>query len=188
MPRAAPKPVTATYLRNVVRWYLERHDTTAAHLRRLLMQRVHRAAAAHGQDPAEGARLVDALLGELVASGLVDDRRYAEQTARRLRDRGQSARKIRAALAAKGLRGDVVEVALAGDDVDAAPDADPERLAAIRYARRRRLGPWRRPGAPDDVFRKELASLARAGFGYDVALDVLKGDAETLEAELPVGW
>src|SRR3546814_7265925 len=42
--------------------------------------------------------------------------------------------------------------------------AEPELAAAIAYARRRRLGPFRTPDARADRRDKDLAALARAGF------------------------
>jgi len=57
---------------------------------------------------------------------------------------------------------------------------DPDLAAACAFARRRRLGPYRR-GAGDRV--KELAAFARAGFSRDAARAVLAcADPDAAEA------
>jgi regulatory protein len=43
--------------------------------------------------------------------------------------------------------------------------AEPELAAALAYARRRRLGPYRSPAARTDLREKDLAALGRQGFG-----------------------
>ena len=56
--------------------------------------------------------------------------------------------------------------------------ADPDLAAAIRYAKRRRLGPFQR----DEIRRverrqKDLASLARQGFSYGIAKRVIYAES-----------
>lgn len=172
--RRDPRRITARYLESYTLHYLERYVTTTHHLRRLLRQRVNRSAAHHGDDPAEGHQLVDALIRKLVDLGLLDDRRYAEDKARALLQRGSSRRRIVQALGAKGLRGSLVDEALAAAGVD----DDAELRAARTYARKRRIGPWREGSADWQTRRKELAKLARRGFSYDVASRVVDAPAE----------
>ena len=87
--------------------------------------------------------------------------------------------RIRAALAAKGLGEAAIETALAGLAED---DADPELAAAVIFARKRRLGPWRDAGEREALRTKDLAAMARAGFGYRVARAVVEAeDAAALE-------
>ena len=51
------------------------------------------------------------------------------------------------------------------------------------YARRRHLGPYRAPDARDGRRERDLASLARAGFGFDIARRVVDAPSvEDLEA------
>ena len=91
--------------------------------------------------------------------------------------RGESSTKIRARLAAKG-----VESSVAAEAVQAlrAEAADPDLAAACAFARRRRLGPYRRAAA--DTAR-ELGAFARAGFARRVAEPVLAcADIDAVEA------
>ncbi|MCB9663853.1 MAG: RecX family transcriptional regulator [Alphaproteobacteria bacterium] len=184
--RRTARRVDPAYLRRLALWYLERWEGSRDTVRRTLVKRVDRAVAAHAQDRAELLRQVEGVLDALEAEGLVDDARFAQALVARLRARGGSTRRIRAALALKGIAPDVAAAALDEGDT---PGPSDERLAAIRYARRRRFGPWRRVDADADKLRKELASMARAGFGYPVARAILDAeDAHALEDELPIGW
>jgi regulatory protein len=183
MARRKAKRITETYLRRVLSWYLERHDAPASHIRRLMMQRVLRAVRELEQDREEAEAHLDTVLADFVRMGLVDDRRWTENAIARWRQRGVSERQIRARAAAKGARRDLVDELLAASREE--DEADPERLAALRYARRRRFGPWRRPDSPEDKRRKEMASMARAGFSFGLAREILDAeDREALEDEL----
>jgi regulatory protein len=159
----------------IERWalaYLGRFASSAENLRRVLLRRVRKRLAADRDAAAAAAAVIDALVARYQRSGLVDDAAYAAGRARARLRRGQSLRTIRAGLAAKGV---------AGEDAEAAIDAlrdeggDPDLAAACAFARRRRLGPYRRtPAEGDDLVRdKELAAFARAGFSRDAAQAVL---------------
>jgi regulatory protein len=177
--RRGPKPATAKHLENAALYYLERFASSAANLKRVLMRRVERSARLHGTDRAEGAASVEAIVARFVRSGLVDDRVYAEGRVGALFRRGVAPRSIRAALGAKGIATETIEAALATLEVA----GDPELIAAATLARRRRLGPYRAAEARAERREKDLAALARAGFGYDVARRVIDADDPTdLEA------
>jgi regulatory protein len=186
-PRAAarkrhrgPKPITTAYLENTALHYLERFSSSSAHLKRVLMRKVMRAAAAGDGNTAEGERLVDALVARYVAAGLVDDKAYAAQRAASLQRQGNSRFAIRGKLALKGVERTLIESALNELDQD---KAQSEVAAACALVRRRRLGPYRAAAARKGARQKDLATLARAGFSLDVARRVLRAqDPDALEA------
>ena len=171
--RRAPRPPTPERLHARALFYLQRFATTAAHLRRVLLRRALRDASALELDPARVRADVDAVVARVAAAGLVDDRLFALSRARRLAEAGRSPSRIRAALAAKGLTEPAIAEALRGL---AEEQPDPELAAAIAYARRRRLGPWRPAETRAEHRTKDLAALGRAGFGYGTARKVV--DAE----------
>jgi len=178
--RSAPRKATPKSLENAALYYLERFASSAANLRRVLMRRVERSARAHGTDRAEGAAAVDDIVRRFEASGLLDDRAYAAARAGTLHRRGGSARKIRASLMQKGVAPDDIEAALESlrDEAD-----EPELAAAVALARRRRLGPFRPAADREGRREKDLAALARAGFAYETARQVIEAaDIEALEA------
>lgn len=165
--RPFPKPAPATVLA-AARAYVDRYAPTEHGLRAHLARKVQPAAEAHGIAPDEVRAWIDAAVARLVAVGFVDDRRWAESRVRALRRRGSSTRAIRSALASKGVTAEVVEAALAVEEVE--PDLEAARL----WARKHRIGPWRTAPVDADGRRRELARLARKGFSYDVARRALQ--------------
>src|SRR5579883_2983099 len=141
--------------------YLERFASSAANLERVLKRRLRRAGLA-ADDPAQRAAL--AVIAELVEryrrAGLLDDRAYAEAQSASLSRRGLGRRRIRERLAAKGVAAEDIEGALAEL---AADPAESELAAAVRLARRKRLGPFRAAAERRERRDKDLAALGRAG-------------------------
>src|SRR5947209_11151412 len=152
--------------------YLERFASSAENLRRVLRRRVRRRTS-DTETVQRAAALIDELVERYRASGMIDDAAYAAARARGRLARGEPLRRIAAGLAAKGVDADDRAAALAGLH-ETIPD--PDLAAACAFARRRRLGPFRRGPArqePGDR-RRELAIFARAGFGRREAEAVLR--------------
>jgi regulatory protein len=179
-PRKLPRRMTAERIENVALHYLSRYASSSGNLRRVLMRQVERAAAAHDDDPAAGAELVDALIARFLRSGLIDDRAYAAQKAASLRRRGTSRFGIRGKLRQKGVGADHVNETVA--QLDGGGSDAGEFAAACVLVLRRRLGPCRSAGQRTAMRQKDLATLARAGFGLAVARRALSApDSATLE-------
>ena len=180
-PRRGPKKATPTYLERAALYYLDRYAAPAAHLQRLLMAKVARSARAHGTDPEAGAAAVENLIARLIRAGLLDDRTYALARARSLHRRGGSAYAIRGRLAAKGVDSSLIDEALAALAKQA---AEPELAAALAFARRRRIGPFRGESIRATHRDKDLAALGRQGFSIHLARRVIDAeDLEQLESE-----
>ncbi len=161
--------------------YLARYASSKAQLRRALERRIRRWASHEDADPATARAAIPTLLAKLERLGLLDDERFALGHAASLHRRGRSLGRIRTGLAQRGIDRDTATTALAA--VRAA-SPDPDFAAAAGFARRRRLGPYRPAKERAERRAKDLASLARAGFGYEVARRVLAAStAEELEAE-----
>lgn len=170
-----PKRLTRSRLRNITHHYLERYSTTRGHLRRLLQRRVDKSLRFFPDDDrVEMLGWVDALLDHLEATGHLNDRAWATSRLNKLARRGLSERALRAKLREKCVPGPLIDELVA----ELAPDP---REAVARYARRRRLGPFRPPHREADE-RKELAKLGRAGFSYGLARDLLSMSLEDAEA------
>lgn len=177
--RRGPRKATPEHLRNAALHYLERFASSEDNLRRVLMRKVQRSAHHHGTDAAEGAAAVEHLIQRFRETGLLDDASFAEARTRSLRERGQSARAIRFKLLAKGVPAAVAEDAVR--EIDGADASGAEREAAVTLARKRRLGPFADPAKRAERREKDLAALARAGFSYDIALEVVDADPADLE-------
>ena len=159
------------------RWalgYLGRYASSAENLRRVLIRRARR----HAPEATQQVRAqIDAIVARYRESGLLDDAAYAAARMASLHRRGDSLRAMRARLAGKGIPAEVAAEAISGLRKNA---PDPDIAAACAFARRRRLGPFRRAAADR---QRELAAFARAGFSRRVAEAVLDcGDVEAVEA------
>ncbi len=151
-------------LRHQALRYLARYPTSEARLARVLARRLWKEGIA---DHAEVAGLVEGVVRELVAAGLVDDARYAEGRTRALLRRGRSRARIQRELAVDGIDRGTVETALA---TAASATDDVDRAAAVRFAKRRGLGPFR-SSAEERALRRDrdLRALVRQGFALPVA-------------------
>lgn len=176
--RPAP-PASAAWLERAALHYLERYSASAEMLRRTLSRRVEKRARARDEDPAAFAALVEATVARAVSAGLVDDARFARARLATLRRRGTSARGASAKLAAKGVPRAEIEAAMEAERAEAEHDpAAVEAEAALAYAKRRRLGPFRPPEARAAHRERDLAALARAGFSYVLARRTLDADLD----------
>jgi regulatory protein len=171
-------------MRNSALYYLGRYTATSAQLRRVMLRRLGRSLAHHGGDFDEAVEQLEALILQLCDAGYLDDVRYAQARAEDLHRRGTSLRGIRAKLQQKGLSSEQIDGAITALAHDL-PDLD--LVAAVAYARRRRLGPFRREPELDSARRrKEFGALARAGFPSGIARRVV--EARSPDELEPEGW
>ncbi len=195
-PKPAGPPPGRAQLHEAALRHLARFATTESGLVRVLersVQRWGRRAEAEGQEVAAARAAAYAetrvVARALVEAGLVDDAVFATARAARLVRSGRSRRGVEAHLVGRGVGSELAHSVL--------PGPEQELSAAVAYARRRRLGPFRVPGRADEdeaalggfgqgggeTRSRELGALARAGFPRDVAhraLDLSPAEAEAL--------
>jgi regulatory protein len=148
--------------------YLERFDCSVARLKKILDERVAKAARAGVEEAQAAPGFIQLILERYQSSGLINDQRFAQNFAERQRDRGASRRMIEQKLRLRGISSELVQQVL-----PRAESAQSELEAARAFARRRRLGPHRKPDAREAFRGKDLMALARAGFDYDIATRVV---------------
>ncbi|MFZ5792772.1 MAG: RecX family transcriptional regulator [Pseudomonadota bacterium] len=166
--------------------YLARYAASTGAVRRVLERRIRRRAA-DDEEAAQARATLETVLAKLVRQGFLDDRRYAAAKAESLARQGRSQRWIRARLAAEGVAPDLIRAALARL-AEGVPQ--PDLAAAIAFARRRRLGPFRPESQRPAMETKDRAALARAGFDYRTTRTVLEAAspdalAAVLDAQAP---
>lgn len=172
-------PLTSADLTRYADWYVDRFGGTSTHLRRALWRKVGRVepdltAARRGEVNA----WIDEVMDRLTRAGLLDDARWASGKASRAIGRGVAPTQVAARLRAKGISEAGAREAL---QVAAAEGSVPLELrAAVAWARRRRVGPWRLEDDRSALRQKDLAAAARAGFSWSVATRVV--DAPSVEA------
>lgn len=185
-PRRKARRPTPERLANAALYYLGRYAASEASLRRVLEGKVKRyllTDPAFAADDAARAALMEAI-GEIVEKhkrlGVLNDAAYAEMKVGSMRRGGKSARRIGQALAQKGVKADLVARAIEAHEAD---NSEAELNAACALAKRRGLGAWRRGGPSEDPKQKakDIATLARAGFSFDIAKKVLGFGPDDLE-------
>jgi regulatory protein len=149
--RRAPVPVDAKALEALALAYAGRYATSrhrlADYLRRKLRERGWAGA---GEPP------VATLVGKMADLGYVDDRAFAAARAASLTRRGYGERRIGGALKAAGIAEE--------DGADALAEArGGVWAAALRYAERRRIGPFAAEKGDRAAREKAFAAMARAG-------------------------
>jgi regulatory protein len=150
--------------------YLGRYACSAANLRQVLLRRARRRLGPGRQIDEEICEAIDALIERYREARLLDDAAYAGGQARRGLARGRSLRQIAAGLQAKGVGAGEAAAALAALREGG---SDPDLAAAIAFARRRGLGPFRRGETGGDDRNRALAAFARAGFTRQTAARVM---------------
>ena len=167
-------PSLQARLREAALAYIERYESSAGSVRRTLRRRVERWAMKDGVPVEEGAMAaIEAVILDLSRAGLIDDARYAGMKARSLFNNGRSGRAIGAYLAARGVAPAVIGEALEGRAEEAENPEEPDLEAARRFARKKRLGPFRPPELRAEKRERDMAALGRAGFSWSIARTVV---------------
>ena len=169
-PPLDPDSLNALALR-----YVGRFATTRAKLRSYLARKLRERGWAGGS-PADP----DAIAEQFARQGYVDDAAYALAKSQSLTGRGYGTRRVAQSLKAAGID--------EPDGAEARHHAERNAVrAALRFAERRRIGPFAARAASDPREReKALAAMVRAGHGFGLAKAIvaLPPGAEADEAEL----
>jgi len=160
-PRKPRPPLNASKLDELALSYVGRFATSRAKLLTYLRRKLReRGWSGEGEPP------LDRLADRLVRLGYVDDRAYALSRARSLTGRGYGVRRVRQALNLAGIAEEE-----AGDARELAEAEAVE--SALRFARRRSLGPFAHE-APDQRHRERaMAAMIRAGHGFGLTRAII---------------
>ena len=150
-------PLDAASLNELALAYVGRFATTRAKLRTYL----HRKLRERGWD-GEAAADLDGLAERFAEQGYVDDAAYALSKSRSLTGRGYGLRRVEQSLRAAG-----VEEEDAGTARDHAKEDSV--AAALRFAERRRLGPFAGAVPDREARERAIGAMIRAGHPFGLA-------------------
>jgi regulatory protein len=174
-PNRKPRPpLDAEGLERIALFYAGRYATTRARLEAYLRRKLReRGWGGPGEPPV--ARLTE----RFAALGYVDDRAFAAARAASLGRRGYGERRVVQALRAAGI-----------EEADSAPALERTRdeamAAALRFAEKRRLGPFASHAPDRDTRRKAAAAMLRAGHGFEIVRRILDAPpGELIDPEIP---
>ncbi len=178
-----PKKITAKYLYNSGLAYLQRFPASTAHFKTVMRRKIDKSCYYHKeQDPRDCLKLLDETAAKFQQLGLLDDSAYLKGMVTSYRRRGLPARQITLRLRQKGYSTQAVEDALQVHDVDEYQSENGDYSAALIFARKKRLGPF--DLTQSKPFEKSVASMARAGYSFQVAEKILKMDLQEAEEEI----
>ena len=156
-PRKPRPPLDQGKLDELALRYVGRFATTRSKLADYLARKLRERGWAGAGEPD-----ISAVAERLAGLGYIDDAAYALAKTRSLSGRGYGARRVRQSLQAAGVGEE--------DRAGASELAEAERVeAALRFARRRRLGPFAQARAERAERERAIAAMIRAGHSFDLA-------------------
>lgn len=173
--RKTPPPLTASKLEEMALNYVGRFATSRAKLIGYLARKLRE----RGWEGEENPPLEE-LADRFVQLGYVDDRAYALSKARALTGRGYGERRVNQALALAGIGEEE------GAEARTLAEQDAVR-AALRYAERRKIGPYAHQKTDIAGRERALAAMVRAGHRFQIArliVDLMPGEKPDIEEQL----
>ena len=166
--RKKTRKMTKTRLQNIALYYLERFDTSSANLRKVLEQRLMKYSYSTPEFNLDEAKnWIEEIIAYCERYGYINDQRFAERKIDDYLLAGKPARYIVQKMQQKGIDEDAVSKILQNRNVN-------ENEMALNFAAKKKIGPFR----PDEESRKQnrqkdLVTIIRAGFAYDVAKEII---------------
>lgn len=152
-----PRPLDSKRLAELALRYVGRYATTRAKLRAYLARKIRERGWSDTAEPD-----LDRLAARFCELGYVDDLAYALAKSQALSSRGYGKRRLEEKLRIAGI--DEADGAEARDDADArAVDS------ALRFAERRRIGPYGPSDGDPKQREKAIAAMVRAGHPFSLA-------------------
>jgi regulatory protein len=175
------RPLNAAKLDELALAYVARFATSSGKLARYLSRKV---AESKWIDERSSEEAIQAAVNRMEEMRYLDDSQYARMRGGAMMRRGLGPARVRAQLRFDGISAENSQEALdaltgdgddAGDDMDwGRASTDGATQAAIRFAQRRRFGPFSVAAAEDRAVReKQVAAFIRAGHGMNLARRIL---------------
>lgn len=159
-------PLNRATLDELALIYVGRFATTRSKLVAYLARKLRERGWSGDEDPG-----IEAVAQHLSRLGYVDDAAYAVSKSRALTGRGYGSRRVKQALRAAGVAEE--------DSLPAREQADSQAVeAALRFARRRRLGPFGQLQRDSDGRERALGAMIRAGHSFALSRAILSLQTE----------
>ena len=163
------KKITHQRLYNITLYYLSRYDSCSSKVREMLRRRILKDAQAGAEVPYEANEWIEEIIKRVQELGYIDDQRYVQNQIRTMSNAGKSARFMMMKLLQNGIDSDLI------DEVLNATESDDLTRAKL-LVKRKKLGYLRPENIQADFYKKDLATLGRAGFSYETARRALTGE------------
>lgn len=165
--RRPQKKITPQRLKNIALYYLKRFDSSVENLRQVLQRRVRAYVKENPEfDKRQAVEWIETILADFERLGYLDDKRFAEIKICGYLAAGKPERYIMPKLKQKGISEDIVNEILQSQEYDVFE-------MALKFARKKKIGPFRDEQVRREYRQKDMGALIRAGFDYDIVCDVL---------------
>lgn len=166
--KSTPKLPTKARLRNIAFYYLERFESSESNLRSVLRRRIDKYKFFDKTyNPEQAYAWVEEIIEECLKNNFINDKRFANFKIENYLNSGKSKRYIEQKLKQKGIDENIISSLF--DNVDYS-----EFDTALNFACKKKIACYRKDEEERLSYRqKDLATLVRAGFDYDVAKEVL---------------
>ncbi len=171
--KSKPKIPTKARLQNIALYYLERFETSEDNLRNVLRRRIDKYAFFDKEyDPEPAYLWADEVVNECANRNFVNDERFTNIKIEVYFRAGKSKRYIEQKLKQKGINDKIISEAFDNFEYS-------EIEVALNFARKKKIGKYRETKeAQQENRQKDLATLVRAGFDFDIAKDIVYSDNE----------
>ena len=169
-PKALRK-ITKQRLKNIGLYYLKRFESSEDNLRQVLRRRVNDYAYYNPDfNKTEAYGWIEEVLSDFTGWKYIDDERYTSLKVRDYLNAGKPERYIKTKLKQNGVDENIIAEVLSKQEYDS-------KKMALNFAKKKKIGPFR----PDEESRKlnrqkDMGTLIRAGFDYEVVTEVLGQD------------
>lgn len=163
------KKISKQRLKNIALFYLKRFESSVDNLKQVLKRRINKYAYQNPEfNKTEAYSWIDEIIADFERLKYIDDNRYAELKIQAYLNAGKSARYIKIQMKQKGINEDTV------DNILSEQSFNPTEMA-LKLAKKKKIGPYRNDEEQRKANRqKDMATLIRAGFDYDVVCNVLE--------------
>lgn len=168
------KQITEKRLYNITLFYLSKYDSSTEKVRQMLQRRLLKAKQQGIEIPLESQQWINKIIEQMETLGYIDDKRYAENQIRILSHQGKSKSFILQKLNQNGIDSDIAYTLLSEQ-----PDTEKEK--ALHWLKRHKRGGFRHQACDKEAYRKDLASLGRQGFSFQIAKEALDESLRNIE-------
>lgn len=165
------KKITKQRLKNIALYYLKRFESSVDNLRQVLKRRTNDYAYQNPEfNKDEAYAWIEELLADFQKLKYIDDNRYAELKIRSYLNAGKPVRYIKIKMQQKGINESIINNILSEQSFN------PLEMA-LNLAKKKKIGPYRKSEEARKTNRqKDLATLVRAGFDFDIAYQAINSN------------
>ena len=146
-------------------WYLQRYASSSNNLRQYLRRKTKDTHLNFGSH-----EIIEKIIKSFEKQNILNDRIFSESKIRSYLNKGWAFKKIKFKLLELGISKDIAD-----ESIDNFEDTNHnlELISAIKLAKKRSIGPYRKSELTDKLKNKEYGILSRAGFSYSLCKKVL---------------